>query len=67
MADIDGQAGLWLYVKPSLGLPHFLGAVVLTALAIHLAVVGHTTWFNKFLNGEKIKASISYVMPSNHA
>jgi light-harvesting protein B-800-850 alpha chain len=67
MADIDGQAGLWLYVKPSLGLPHFLGGIALTAIAIHLAVVGHTTWFNKFLNGEKIKASISYVMPSNHA
>jgi light-harvesting protein B-800-850 alpha chain len=67
MADSDGQAGIWLYVKPSLGLPHLLGAVALTALGIHLAVVGHTTWFNKFLNGEKIKVSMSQVLPGSPA
>ncbi len=66
MADIDGQAAIWLYVRPSIGLPHFLGAVVLIALAVHLAILGHTTWLNKYFEGgNKAKVSISQVLPSN--
>jgi len=67
MADIDGQAKIWLYVKPSLGLPHFLGAIAMVAVIVHLGVLGHTTWYKKFLNGEKIKTSISHVLPGNNA
>ncbi len=68
MADIDGQAGIWLYVKPSLGLPHFIGAVAGIAVLVHLAVLGHTTWYNKFLEGgNKAKVSISQVLPGNNA
>ncbi len=64
MADADGQAKIWLYVRPSIGLPHMLGAVALTAVVVHAGILGHTTWFKKFLNGEKIKVSISHVLPN---
>jgi light-harvesting protein B-800-850 alpha chain len=67
MADADGQAKIWLYVKPSLGLPHFIGGVALTAVIVHAGILGHTTWFKKFLNGEKIKVSISHVLPGDKA
>jgi light-harvesting protein B-800-850 alpha chain len=67
MADIDGQAGIWLYVKPGVGLPLFLGAVAVTALLVHAAILGHTTWYSKFIEGGKAKVSISHVLPSNNA
>ncbi len=68
MADIDGQAAIWLYVKPSLGLPHFLGAVAGIAILVHLALIGHTTWMNKYWEGgNKAKVSISHVLPGNIA
>ena len=67
MADIDGQAAIWLYVKPSLGLPHFLGAVAGIAILVHLALIGHTTWMNKYWEGGKAKVSISHVLPGNNA
>ncbi len=67
MSYNDGQAGLWLYVRPHIGLPHFIGAVALIALVVHLGILGHTTWFKKFLNGEKIKVSQSLVLPGNHS
>ncbi len=67
MSYNDGQAGLWLYVRPSIGLPHFLGTVALAALLVHVGILGHTTWFKKFLNGEKIKVSHSLVLPGTHA
>ncbi len=67
MADTDGQAAIWLYVRPSLGLPHFLLAIIYIAVAVHLAVLGHTTWLNKYFEGGKAKVSISQVLPSNNS
>lgn len=68
MADADGQAGIWLYVRPSIGIPHFLGAVALIALVVHLGILGHTNILKKYFNGEKLKtSSISYVLPSSNA
>ena len=65
MADADGQAGIWLYVRPSVGLPHFLGAVLLIAVVVHLGIAAHTNFFKKYWSGEKLKAaSISDVLPS---
>jgi light-harvesting protein B-800-850 alpha chain len=65
MADTDGQAAIWLYVRPSLGLPHFLGTVALIAIIVHLALIGHTTWFKKYWEGGKKVAEISHVMPGS--
>jgi light-harvesting protein B-800-850 alpha chain len=45
------QGRLWTVVKPSVGLPLFLGAVAVTSLLVHLAILSNTTWFSGFLNG----------------
>ena len=67
MADIDGQAKLWLVVKPTIGLPLMLGAVAITALLVHAAVLTHSTWFPAFIQGGKAKVAITHVLPSNNA
>jgi len=45
------QARIWTVVKPTVGLPLFLGAVATTALLVHYAILTHTSWFPAFLNG----------------
>jgi len=67
MADIDGQAKIWLVVKPTIGLPLFLGAVAITALLVHAAVLTHSTWFPAFIQGGKGKVAITHVLPSNNS
>ena len=42
---------IWLVVKPSVGIPVFLGAVAISSFAVHLALLTNTTWVKKFLNG----------------
>ncbi len=42
---------MWLVVKPSVGIPLFLGAVAVASFAVHVALVTNTTWVKKFLNG----------------
>jgi len=43
---------LWCVVKPSVGLPLFLGGVAVTSLTVHFAVLNNTTWFKRFLEGK---------------
>ncbi len=64
MADIDGQAKIWLVVKPTIGLPLFLGAVAITALLVHAAILTHSTWFPAFIQGGKGKVAITHVLPN---
>ena len=45
------QARIWLVVKPTVGLPLFLGTVALIALLVHAAVLNNTTWFGSYWNG----------------
>jgi light-harvesting protein B-800-850 alpha chain len=42
---------LWLVVKPSVGVPLFLGAVAVGSFAVHFALLTNTTWVKTFLNG----------------
>ena len=42
---------MWTVVKPSVGVPIFLGAVAVGSFCVHLAIVSNTTWVKKFLNG----------------
>lgn len=44
---------LWLVVKPSVGVPILLGAVAVGSFAVHLALLTHTTWVPRFLNGSQ--------------
>jgi light-harvesting protein B-800-850 alpha chain len=42
---------IWCVVKPSVGIPLFLGAVAVSSFAVHTMLVTHTTWVKRFLNG----------------
>lgn len=42
---------IWLHVKPSVGLPIFLGAVAVSSFAVHYALLTHTTWLPKYYEG----------------
>jgi light-harvesting protein B-800-850 alpha chain len=42
---------MWLHVKPSVGIPMFLGAVAVGSFAVHVALVTNTTWVKRFLEG----------------
>jgi light-harvesting protein B-800-850 alpha chain len=46
------QARIWTVVKPTVGLPLFLGSVTVIAILVHYAVLSHTTWFPKYWNGK---------------
>ncbi len=59
------QKELWLVVKPTVGLPLFLGSVAFTSLLVHYAVLTHTTWFGAFLEGgAKAKAEAVSTAPA---
>lgn len=45
------QARIWLVVKPTVGLPLFLGTVLVIALLVHFAILTNTTWFPAYWNG----------------
>jgi light-harvesting protein B-800-850 alpha chain len=45
------QARIWLVVKPTVGLPLFLGTVLVIALLVHFAILSHTTWFGAYWQG----------------
>ncbi len=45
------QGRIWCVVKPTVGLPLFLGAVTTIALLVHYAVLTHTKWFAGYWGG----------------
>lgn len=45
------QGKIWLVVKPTVGLPMFLGGVATIAIIVHLAILTHTEWFPGYHNG----------------
>jgi light-harvesting protein B-800-850 alpha chain len=55
---------LWLVVKPTVGIPVFLGAVAISSFAVHTALVMNTTWVKKFLNGNAPAATASIDAPA---
>lgn len=46
------QARIWCVVKPTVGLPLFLGTVLIISLLVHAAVLSNTTWFPAFWQGK---------------
>ena len=59
------QKELWLVVKPTVGLPLFLGSVAFTSLLVHYAVLTHTSWYSSFLEGgAKAKAEAVVAAPA---
>jgi light-harvesting protein B-800-850 alpha chain len=58
------QGKIWLVVKPTVGMPLFLGGVAVIALVVHLAILSHTTWWPAYYNGNlKAKATASVEAP----
>ncbi len=59
------QARIWLVVKPTVGLPLFLGTVLVISLLIHYSVLSHTTWFGGYWEGGfKSKHTAAAVVPA---
>lgn len=42
---------LWTVVNPSVGLPLFLGGVIVVSLIVHTAILTNTEWFPAFFSG----------------
>ena len=49
------QGRIWCVVKPTVGLPLFLGSVAVTSLIVHYAVLSHSSWYGAFYEGGKNK------------
>jgi light-harvesting protein B-800-850 alpha chain len=42
---------IWCVVKPTVGLPLFLGGVAVIALLVHASVLTNTTWMSDYWKG----------------
>jgi len=59
------QGRIWTVVKPTVGLPLFLGSVAVTSLIVHYAVLSHTTWMAAYWEGgHKAKVSLDGPAPA---
>ncbi|MFK7942337.1 MAG: light-harvesting protein [Paracoccaceae bacterium] len=56
------NAKMWLVVKPSVGVPIFLGAVAVGSFAVHVAVLTNTSWVGDFLSGQEMGAGDKVAM-----
>ena len=52
------QGRIWCVVNPTVGLPLFLGAVAVTSLLVHGAVLSHSTWYGALYQGGKGKTAL---------
>ena len=43
---------IWLVVKPTVGLPAFLGGVTVIALCVHAAVLSNADWYKQYYSGK---------------
>jgi len=58
------QARIWLVVKPTVGLPLFLGTVLFISLLVHSSILSNTTWFPAFFQGNKVSAAAPAPAPA---
>ena len=64
------NAKMWLVVKPTVGVPLFLGAVAVGSFAVHVAVLTNTSWVADFLSGKPLgagAATASLAVPQKDA
>ena len=52
---------IWCVVKPSVGVPLFLGSVAVIALLVHYSILTHTTWFAAYWEGKPAKAAATQI------
>jgi light-harvesting protein B-800-850 alpha chain len=43
------QGRIWCVVSPTVGLPLFLGAVAVTSLIVHTAILTHSSWYGPYV------------------
>ena len=57
------QGKIWLVVKPTVGLPLFLGGVTVIALAVHAAVLTHSDWYPAYYSGKAKAVKAAVITP----
>ncbi len=59
---------IWLVVKPTVGVPLFLGAVAVSSFLVHYMLLTHTTWLKRYYEGKPAAtASIESSTPTASA
>lgn len=48
---------MWIYVKPSTGIPLFLSAVAISSFAVHLALFSSVPWLKSYYSGKAAVAA----------
>lgn len=49
---------IWCVVKPSVGIPLFLGAVAVSSFAVHLTLLNTAPWLkNYYVGGQKVASA----------
>jgi len=61
------QGKIWLVVKPTVGLPLFLGGVAAIALCVHAAILTHTEWYPAYYSGKAKKNTAEVSVPTTVA
>jgi light-harvesting protein B-800-850 alpha chain len=56
------QGKVWLVVKPSVGLPAFLGAVATIAVLVHIVIFSNVPWAKGYATGGKKAAAAKTAM-----
>jgi light-harvesting protein B-800-850 alpha chain len=56
------QGKIWLHVKPSVGLPAFLGGVATIALLVHIVIFSNVPWAKAYATGGKKAAAAKTAM-----
>ncbi len=56
---------MWTVVRPTVGIPLFLGAVAVGSFSVHLALLNNTTWVKGFLEGgQSAKSAAASTAPA---
>lgn len=55
---------IWLVVKPTVGLPAFLGGVAIIALCVHAAVLSNAGWYKQYYNGKAAPKTAAATQPA---
>ena len=61
------QGKIWLVVKPTVGLPLFLGGVATIALCVHAAILTNTEWYPAYYSGKAKKNTAEVTVPTTVA
>lgn len=59
------QGKIWRVVKPTVGVPIFLGTVVLTSLFVHYQLLHNTEWLPKYYQGGMKAAPAAAMAPTS--